>query len=114
MDLPPELAALVARRLSILGEPTRLRLLNLLHARGAASVGELTDAIGGSQANVSKHLGLLLAEGMVARRREGSRAIYTLADQDLIALCDQVCASVRRQVSELNARIADDATARAA
>lgn len=105
MDLTPELADLIARRFSALGEPTRLRLLNVMHARGEASVGELVAAVGGTQANVSKHLSLLLAERMVARRREGTRAIYRIADPTLIRLCDEVCAGVRGQLEELSSMI---------
>ena len=107
MDLPPELAVLIARRFSVLGEPTRLRLLNVMHDRGEASVGELAEATASSQANVSKHLALLLGERMVARRRAGSRAIYSIADPGLMRLCDEVCSSVREQLRELNDLIND-------
>ena len=69
--LTPELAALIARRFAVLGEPTRVRLLDQIHERGEASVGELAEAVGSTHANVSKHLNLLLAERMVGRRREG-------------------------------------------
>ncbi len=102
-DLTPELAELIARRFAVLGEPTRVRLLNTMHAAGEASAGELTEAVGGTQANVSKHLSLLLAERMVSRRREGTRAIYRIADPTLIALCDQVCSGVSAQLEELQA-----------
>lgn len=104
-DLAPELADLIARRFAALGEPTRLRLLNLMHARGEASVGELVEATGGTQANVSKHLGVLLGERMVVRRRQGSRALYSLADPSLIRLCDEVCAGVRDQLRELSSMV---------
>lgn len=107
MDLPPELADLIARRFSALGEPTRLRLLNLMHDRGEASVGELAEATSSSQANVSKHLALLLGERMVARRREGSRAMYSIADPTLMRLCDEVCTSVRDQLHELTVLVND-------
>ena len=102
MDLTPELADLIARRFSALGDATRLRLLNLLHARGEASVGELVEATGGSQANVSKHLAVLLHERMVSRRRDGARAIYRISDPTLMKLCDEVCTTVRDQIRELN------------
>ena len=105
IDLTPELATLIARRFTVLGEPTRLRLLNLMHAEGEISVGELVEATAGSQANVSKHLGVLLRERMVSRRREGSRALYSIADPTLIALCDGVCTGVRDQLRELSALI---------
>ena len=101
-DLTPEIAELIARRFAVLGEPTRLRLLNLMHDRGEASVGELVEATGGTQANVSKHLGVMLGERMVARRREGNRALYSIADPTLIKLCDEVCAGVRDQLRELS------------
>ena len=107
MDLTPELAELIARRFSVLGDPTRLRLLNLIHAGGEASVNELVEATGGSQANVSKHLAVLLRERMVARRREGSWAFYRVADPTLIRLCDEVCVAVRDQIRELNQMVED-------
>ena len=105
MDLTPDLADLIARRFSVLGEPTRLRLLNLMHESGEVSVGELAEATASSQANVSKHLALLLSERMVARRREGSRAMYSIADPTLMRLCDEVCSSVRDQLRELAALV---------
>ncbi len=104
-DLTPELAAMMARRFAVLGEPTRLRLLNAIHARGEASVTELVVATGGAQANVSKHLGVLLGERMVARRREGSRALYRIADPALMTLCDQVCEGLRDQLRELSSLV---------
>jgi len=106
-DLTPELAELIARRFAVLGEPTRVRLLNTMHTKGEASVGELTEAVAGTQANVSKHLNLLLAERMVSRRREGTRAIYRIADPTLIALCDQVCSGVGAQLEHLQAVIGE-------
>lgn len=105
MDLTPELSDLIARRFSALGEPTRLRLLNLMHQRKEASVGELAEATASSQANVSKHLALLLSERMVTRRREGSRAMYSIADPTLMRLCDEVCSSIRHQLRELAALV---------
>ncbi len=104
-DLTPELADLIARRFAVLGEPTRLRLLNLMHARGEVSVSELVEATGGTQGNVSKHLGVLLGARMVSRRRQGSHALYSIADPQLIALCDQVCAGVRDQLRELSSMV---------
>lgn len=74
-----------------------------MHVSGEASVSELAAAIDASHANVSKHLQLMLGERMVARRREGSRAYYRIADPSLIALCEEVCAGVRQSLQELNA-----------
>lgn len=106
--LTPALAELVARRFAVLSEPNRIRLLDALHQREEASVGELADAIDASHANVSKHLNLLLGERMVSRRREGSRAVYWISDPSLIQLCEEVCAGVRQGLRELHALIDPD------
>jgi len=92
--VPPDHLERVARRFHLLGEPSRLALLNLLHTRGEAHVQELCEATGQSQANVSKHLRLLLSEGLVARRQEGLYAHYRLADPMLAALCTLVCSGI--------------------
>jgi DNA-binding transcriptional ArsR family regulator len=103
--LTAEASELVAKRFAALGEPTRLRLLGLMHERGELAVGELAAGAGASYANVSKHLSVLLAERMVARRRDGSRALYRLSDPALVRICDEVCAGIRDQLDELAAAI---------
>lgn len=100
--LPESLAVLIARRFALLSEPMRVRVLDLLRP-GEASVSELAEALGTSQQNVSKHLQLLLGEGIVARRRHGSLACYAIADEDTLALCELVCGSLARRHAELGA-----------
>jgi ArsR family transcriptional regulator len=77
----------VARRLKIMGDPVRLQLLNLLRVHGELNVQDLVDASGQRQANVSKHLGILMREGLVSRRKEGVKAFYTLDDPSLPGIC---------------------------
>ncbi|HEY1508768.1 MAG TPA: metalloregulator ArsR/SmtB family transcription factor [Solirubrobacteraceae bacterium] len=100
--LPEPLVELIARRFRVLGDPTRIRLLDLLRERDA-TVSELHEAIGASQQNVSKHLGVLLQAGLVTRTKEGTSARYAVADDAVFALCEVVCGGLRRQVSELDA-----------
>jgi DNA-binding transcriptional ArsR family regulator len=111
--LTPALAEIIARRFAVLGDPTRIRILDALHEREEAAVGELAAAVGGSHANVSKHLQVMLGERMVARRREGTRVLYRISDPSLIALCEQVCAGARQSLDELN-RILDPTSAQEA
>ena len=66
----------------------RIRLLDRLRD-GEASVQELTDALGTTQQNVSKHLAVLHAAGIVSRRRDGNRALYAIADESVFELCDE-------------------------
>jgi DNA-binding transcriptional ArsR family regulator len=100
--LPEPLAELVAQRFRVLGEPLRIRLLDHLRS-GEASVGELQDAVGASQQNVSKHLGILHSSGMVSRTKRGNRSVYAISDPSVFDLCDQVCGGIRRQLDELDA-----------
>jgi DNA-binding transcriptional ArsR family regulator len=98
--LPEPLIELVAQRFRVLGEPMRIKLLDRLR-EGEATVGELQEALGASQQNVSKHLGILNAAGMVTRTKDGNHARYAISDPSVFELCDQVCGGVRRQLKEL-------------
>ena len=101
--LTPEAAELIARRFLALSDPTRLRIVDLLRARGEASVGELTEALGTSQQNVSKHLATLHTEGFVSRRKQGTSVIYGIADPAVFDLCEQVCGGIEDQLSSVEA-----------
>lgn len=98
--LPEPLIELVAERFRVLGEPMRLRLLDRLR-EGDATVGELQEALGASQQNVSKHLGVLHGAGIVSRAKEGTSVRYAIADDTVFALCEQVCGGLQRQFSDL-------------
>ena len=100
--LPDDLVDLIARRFRVLGEPMRIRLLDVLRD-GSATVAELQQATGASQQNISKHLGVLLQAGLVERRKEGNFARYEIADDSVFELCEQVCGGLRRQLDELGA-----------
>jgi DNA-binding transcriptional ArsR family regulator len=100
--LPEPLIELVAQRFRVLGEPMRIKLLDRLR-EGEATVGELQQALGASQQNVSKHLGILHAAGMVSRSKQGNHTRYAIGDPAVFELCDQVCGGVRRQLQELDA-----------
>ncbi len=93
---PAALLAEAANQFRVLGEPVRLRLLELL-CQGPQSVMELAAHALESHANTSKHLGVLAAAGFVTRTTEGTRAIYTLTDESTLALCDVMCDRVVRR-----------------
>lgn len=98
--IPKHLLDQVARRFKLLGEPVRLNLLNQLHVHGEMPVQALVEATGQQQANVSKHLGQLAEEGLVARRKEGLYVYYRIADPTLSALCMLVCGQLRQEAEE--------------
>ncbi len=101
--LDQDAADLIARRFRALSDPTRLRILDQLRQHGEVSVGELTEALGSSQQNVSKHLSALLAEGFVSRRKQGTSSLYRIADPAVLDLCDNVCAGIESQLVALGA-----------
>ena len=97
--LSPEALDLVAARFAALSDPKRLRILNTL-MQGEHSVQEIAQATGLEQPNVSRHLGLLRKDGIVHRRQEGNRAIYSIQDPTVVQLCDIVCGGLAVQLTE--------------
>lgn len=94
--LTPAMMTLVAERLRALAEPARLQILHQLRS-GERTVTELVEATGLGQANVSKHLQLLLAAGFVGRRKEGLYTHYRLADEDVFRICDLMCGRLQAE-----------------
>lgn len=88
----------VAGMFSVLSEDSRLRILQALQS-GSLSVGELVERTGMKQANVSRQLGTLLAAGIISRRQEGNRAIYSIALPLVFELCSLVCQGVAEQAA---------------
>lgn len=108
--LPDLVIERVADRFKLLGDPTRLRLVNQLHATGELSVGELVERVGMSYGAVSKQLALLRSTGLLIRRREGNRIYYRIGDPSLNDLCDAVCKSVREDWSVWGAQLESELT----
>lgn len=106
--LPESLVDLVAERFRLIGEPMRIRLLDRLRGH-EMGVGELAELLCASQQNVSKHLAILHRAGIVGRRKDGNRVVYTVTDESVFALCEAVCGGLQQQVAEL-ARIVGEAT----
>ena len=86
----------VARRFALLGDPTRLKIVSVLHGGGESTVGEIADAAGTSVANASQHLQRLAGGGIVGRRRDGQAVWYRIVDDTIEQLCAIVCGSVTR------------------
>jgi ArsR family transcriptional regulator len=103
--LTPEALEMVAARFRVLSEPSRLRILHTL-GRNEMSVGDLVVATNASQANTSKHLGMLLDAGIVARRKEGLNAYYRVADESIFELCELVCSRLANQLAARHGAVA--------
>ena len=79
---------------SILAEPNRRALLNLL-AASEQSVGELERQLGMPQPSVSKHLRVLREAGFVESRVDAQRRVYRLRPEPLMEV-DSWLAPFRR------------------
>lgn len=95
--LSDEALRLVAERFKVMAEPMRLKLLRAL-MDGEKTVSELVQETGGLQANVSKHLKMLLETGILDRRKQGLNAYYRIADPTILELCDLMCGSVQSRL----------------
>jgi len=91
--------ALIARRFAVLAEPMRLRLVHALF-EGEKNVNALVRLTGGTQANVSRHLQTLTQAGVLARRKEGLQVFYAIADPSIFQLCELVCGSLEKQLTQ--------------
>jgi DNA-binding transcriptional ArsR family regulator len=98
-SVPTEVIQQVAEYFSVLGEPMRLRILNLLKD-GEKCVQDLVDATETSQANVSKHLKVMLQAGILTRRSEGTSAYYSVSDDLTFDLCTMVCDRLATRIEQ--------------
>jgi DNA-binding transcriptional ArsR family regulator len=90
----------IAARFRALSEPTRLAIVQELKS-GERTVGELVEAIGLSQANVSKQLSVLRDAGFLRREQRGTSAVYSISDPLVMELCKLMCDGMNRRVKEL-------------
>ena len=79
---------LVAKYFRGLGDPTRLRILELLREHGELTVGELVGRLGMAQPKVSNHLACLRWCGFIEARREHRTVYNRIADERVVELVE--------------------------
>jgi ArsR family transcriptional regulator, cadmium/lead-responsive transcriptional repressor len=79
---------LVAKYFRGLGDPSRLRILELLQREGELTVGALVERLGLPQPQVSNHLACLRWCGFVEARREGRLVFNRIADGRVEAMLE--------------------------
>lgn len=84
-----------ARLFATLSQPARLRIVQALMEE-PLTVGELVEATGMKQGNVSKHLGVLHGAQLLTRERDGNFIRYGIGDPVLFALCELVCGKLEK------------------
>jgi len=81
-------AAALAETFKVLGDPTRVRILDAL-ARAEVAVCDLADVLGLTQSAVSHQLRLLRSMRLVRSRREGRHIFYAVDDDHIARLFKQ-------------------------
>lgn len=67
----------IAEMLAAVAEPTRVLILHQL-ARGSQYVGQLSESLGVPMVNMSHHLGVMRAAGILDSTKDGRRMVYAL------------------------------------
>ena len=76
----PGTTDLLAKYFRGLGDPTRLRILELLDSEGELTVGDLVARLGITQPKVSNHLACLRWCGFIEAQRDGRTVWNRIAD----------------------------------
>lgn len=75
----------IGNLLKAIAHPLRLSIVCLL-GEGERSVGNISQAIGTSQPNISQHLSLLSNRQLLKSRKEGNRIYYRIGDERLTSI----------------------------
>jgi DNA-binding transcriptional ArsR family regulator len=79
-------AEALAETFRVLGDPTRLRIVDALAAESELCVCDIAERVAISESAVSHQLRLMRAQRIVRGRREGRCVYYTLDDQHIVSL----------------------------
>jgi DNA-binding transcriptional ArsR family regulator len=94
--------------MQLLSDPLRVRLLLVLQDREMC-VQELADALDTEHRSASRAVNLLYRDGVIERRRDGKRMLYSLADYTACRVIGLVAESVAARVEELKDLVLESA-----
>jgi ArsR family transcriptional regulator len=92
-SMTPDELTRIAGRFKVLGEPMRLKIMQAV-CREPRTVNDIVAATGSTQANISKHLALLAAAGVLEREKDGQCVYYGIKDRMVVQLCELVRAQL--------------------
>jgi DNA-binding transcriptional ArsR family regulator len=98
-DISEPMLGRVADCFQALSDPTRLNLLRELKD-GPKTVRELVARFEWTQPNISRHLSLLAAAGLVKKSKQGAHVVYRIANPRVFRLCDIICTHVRETIAD--------------
>lgn len=99
-----ELVEFRADILKAVAQPTRLKIIDFLRD-GERCVCEIFPAIGEEQSNTSRHLNLMLAAGVLSRRKEGLKIYYAIKHPEILDVVDTVTLIVKQEIAGRHAML---------
>ncbi|MFQ5794787.1 MAG: ArsR/SmtB family transcription factor [Candidatus Bipolaricaulia bacterium] len=100
LDLNKEAYKLHAQVCSVMANPKRLQIIDLL-SEGEKSVEELTQRMGINKANVSQHLTLLRQNNLVTTRKQGLYVYYRIVNPKVVRACQLMKEVATEQLLEM-------------
>ena len=93
-----ELVELRTDVLKALGQPTRMKIVDFLR-EGERCVCEIYPAIGEEQSNTSRHLNMMLAAGVLSRRKDGLKIYYNIKHPEILEIVDLAARIMTREIT---------------
>jgi DNA-binding transcriptional ArsR family regulator len=87
LDVAEEVQVDVARVLKVLGDPNRLKIIELLR-NGERCQCEIIPSIGQSQPTISRHLRILEENKILVNRKDGVRVLYRIANPNVLRIIE--------------------------
>ena len=100
-----ELYELQADVCKVFSNSKRLEIINHLKEK-ELSAGELLEKTGLSKANLSQHMGVLRAKGVILSRREGVTVYYRISNPKIIEACILMREVILEQFEEKSRMVA--------
>ena len=86
-DVAEDIQVDVARILKVLGDPNRIKIIELLRD-GEHCQCDIIPFIGQSQPTISRHLRMLEENGILVSRKDGVKVIYRISDPSVLKIVD--------------------------
>ncbi|MBP1753455.1 MAG: transcriptional regulator, ArsR family [Geobacteraceae bacterium] len=93
-----DIAGFRADILKSLAQPTRLKIIEFLRD-GERCVCEIFPAIGEEQSNTSRHLNLMMAAGVLSRRKDGLKIYYAIKYPEILEIVETVTRIVKQEIA---------------
>jgi len=86
-DVAEEIQVDVARVLKVLGDPNRIKIIEILRDEEHCQC-DIIPFIGQSQPTVSRHLRMLEENGILVSRKDGVKVIYRISNPSVLQIVD--------------------------